>query len=189
MMLKLLLLSNKVSVIGVFGGGGGGGIGFITITITIATNILLLYHIIITITAAVTNNKKRGFIHCPLLDQAQKIQSAIEITRKSYTPKLCPVLSKGLSSLTTTTKGVTQAKYVTDRDLLKSKLPLTYASPLIGFTETTTTTTTTSATGNIGVVFVGRQAPGGHDVIAGIYDMLPEGSKLYGFVNGSVGKL
>jgi len=139
--------------------------------------------------AAVTNNKKRGFIHCPLLDQAQKIQSAIEITRKSYTPKLCPVLSKGLSSLTTTTKGVTQAKYVTDRDLLKSKLPLTYASPLIGFTETTTTTTTTSATGNIGVVFVGRQAPGGHDVIAGIYDMLPEGSKLYGFVNGSVGLL
>jgi pyrophosphate--fructose-6-phosphate 1-phosphotransferase len=43
----------------------------------------------------------------------------------------------------------------------------------------------------IGVVFCGRQSPGGHNVIAGLYDTLsrnsPEGSSVLGFVGGTLG--
>ena len=41
---------------------------------------------------------------------------------------------------------------------------------------------------NIGVVFCGRQAPGGHNVVAAVYDGVKEissGGKVYGFIGGS----
>lgn len=47
----------------------------------------------------------------------------------------------------------------------------------------------TTAPLTIGVVFCGRQSPGGHDLIAGVLDALPAGSKLYGFVGGTKGLL
>merc|ERR1719399_2740171 len=43
---------------------------------------------------------------------------------------------------------------------------------------------------NFGILFCGRQAPGGHDIIAGLYDYVKGLSgqrKLYGFVGGSAG--
>lgn len=36
----------------------------------------------------------------------------------------------------------------------------------------------------IGVVFCGRQCPGGHSVVSGLFDSLPAGSKLLGFIGG-----
>ena len=39
----------------------------------------------------------------------------------------------------------------------------------------------------VGVVFSGGQAAGGHNVICGLFDALPIGSVLYGFLNGPAG--
>ena len=43
---------------------------------------------------------------------------------------------------------------------------------------------------NFGILFCGRQAPGGHDIVAGLYDYvktLGNDSKVYGFIGGSTG--
>ena len=48
----------------------------------------------------------------------------------------------------------------------------------------------TPATSNFGVLFCGRQAPGGHDIIAGLYDYVHSvGGRLFGFVAGTQGLL
>ena len=38
----------------------------------------------------------------------------------------------------------------------------------------------------VGVVFCGRQCPGGHNVVSGLFDSLPAGSTLLGFVGGEL---
>ena len=76
---------------------------------------------------------------------------------------------------------------VADQDKIKALFPKTYGMPCIGFESAEKTEFKPL---NCGVILSGGQAPGGHNVIAGLYDGLkachPD-SKLYGFLGGPSG--
>jgi diphosphate-dependent phosphofructokinase len=66
---------------------------------------------------------------------------------------------------------------------LKSHFPLTQGQPLLKVAGGGQPLTPL----HIGVVFSGGPAPGGHNVIWGLFDALPSGSQLFGFQNGPSG--
>ena len=110
--------------------------------------------------------------------------SALQKARKAYSPKLPAALSKG--ALVEITKGNPLPAFA-DTDKIEKLFPSTSNMPDLKF----------SAKGgklanpvNVGVILSGGQAPGGHNVIAGIFDgirSLNENSKLYGFLGGPSG--
>src|SRR5574344_697025 len=110
-------------------------------------------------------------------------KSALQIERASYAPKL-PDALKGL------VKAVEGAptQSVADQEESKKMFPNTYGLPIVKFESTTDKTE--YAPINVGVILSGGQAPGGHNVICGIFDGIkklnPE-SKLYGFLDGPSG--
>ncbi len=110
--------------------------------------------------------------------------SQLHKARTRYIPKLPSVFTNGPK--VKIVKGKTGTS-VADRDKIKSLFPKTYGMPSISF-ETVDHTSFKPL--NIGVILSGGQAPGGHNVIAGIYDALkachPD-SKLYGFLGGPSG--
>ncbi len=112
--------------------------------------------------------------------------SPLQSARFAYSPKL-PAILRGSIDKVIAVKG-SAAEPAEDRDRLRATFPRTYGLP----------TVTLSAGENpgirkpmkIGVILSGGPAPGGHNVIAGIYDGLkaanPE-SSLYGFRGGPGG--
>lgn len=110
------------------------------------------------------------------------IKSPLQIARASYQPKL-PASLKG--SVVLKEGAATQS--VADQDDIKALFPNTYGMPLITFEAGEKKTYPVK---NAGVILSGGQAPGGHNVIAGLYDGLkalnPE-NKLYGFLGGPSG--
>jgi pyrophosphate--fructose-6-phosphate 1-phosphotransferase len=109
--------------------------------------------------------------------------SALQSARAKYQPKL-PNSLKGSVKLVEGEK--TQS--VADQNEIKQLFPNTYGMPMISF-ESTSEKKNFSAV-NVGVILSGGQAPGGHNVISGIFDGIkninPE-SKLYGFLGGPGG--
>ena len=109
--------------------------------------------------------------------------SALQSARAKYQPKL-PNSLKGSVKLVEGEK--TQS--VADQNEIKQLFPNTYGMPMISF-ESTSEKKIYSAV-NVGVILSGGQAPGGHNVISGIFDGIkninPE-SKLYGFLGGPGG--
>ncbi|MFA6745865.1 MAG: diphosphate--fructose-6-phosphate 1-phosphotransferase, partial [Bacteroides graminisolvens] len=70
----------------------------------------------------------------------------------------------------------------------KELFPNTYGMPLIQFVESASETSFSPV--NVGVILSGGQAPGGHNVISGLFDgikKLNADSKLYGFILGPGG--
>ncbi|GBU25224.1 pyrophosphate-dependent fructose 6-phosphate-1-kinase [Fibrobacteria bacterium R8-3-H12] len=106
--------------------------------------------------------------------------------RAEYKPKLPPSLCKGALKAVINAGAATQS--VSDQEQIKELFPNTYGAPILTFE-----TAKKPATGKplkVGVVLSGGQAPGGHNVIAGIFDgikSVAEGSKLYGFLGGPSG--
>jgi len=76
---------------------------------------------------------------------------------------------------------------VADQDAIKRMLPDIFGKPVVRFTSGESSNHQIK---NIGVILSGGQAPGGHNVIAGLFDALkasqPEG-KLFGFLKGPQG--
>ncbi len=109
--------------------------------------------------------------------------SALQAERAKYQPKLPNSLK---SSVKLVDGEKTQS--VADQEEIKKLFPNTYGMPLIAF-ETTNEKKQYAAV-NVGVILSGGQAPGGHNVISGIFDGIkninPE-SKLYGFLGGPGG--
>ena len=73
------------------------------------------------------------------------------------------------------------------QDDVRKLFPNTYGMPIIEFVEGASTC---HAPINVGVILSGGQAPGGHNVIAGLFDemkRLNSQSRLYGFLLGSGG--
>ena len=110
-------------------------------------------------------------------------KSALQIARAAYQPKL-PKALKG--NVKVVEGAATQS--VADQEEIKKLFPNTYGMPLIKFEATD------EATGfppiNVGVILSGGQAPGGHNVISGLFDgikKLNKESKLYGFILGPGG--
>ncbi len=113
--------------------------------------------------------------------------STLDQFRKQYTPKLPTALRMGLPH-TGWTEGE-KAEPKKDRDTIKSLFPKTYGLPMLKL-EGKNEATPAAKPLRVGVVLSGGQAPGGHNVIAGIFDglrSLHAESRLYGFTGGPSG--
>ena len=112
--------------------------------------------------------------------------SALQTERLKYRPKLPSSLAGGINNLMLSEGNKTQS--VKDQEQIQELFKNTYGKPIVTFK--TVSTGTQSEARNIGVILSGGQAPGGHNVIAGLYDALKQAnpnSKLYGFLGGPSG--
>lgn len=109
-------------------------------------------------------------------------KSALQIARASYSPKL-PLGLQGNVSV----KEGAPTQSVADQEEVKKLFPNTYGLPLVEFVPGEEKT---FAPMNVGVILSGGQAPGGHNVICGLFDgikRLNPANKLYGFLLGPGG--
>lgn len=112
--------------------------------------------------------------------------SSLQIERLKYQPKLPASLAGGINSLTMSEGSKTQA--VKDCEQIEELFKNTYGKPVVTFKSSSSKEACEKR--NIGVILSGGQAPGGHNVIAGLYDALKQSnpeSKLYGFLGGPSG--
>ena len=112
--------------------------------------------------------------------------SPLQIERLKYQPKLPASLQNGINSLEMIEGNPTQS--VADQQEIQNLFSNTYGKPTVEFKQSASTKT--SEARNVGVILSGGQAPGGHNVIAGLYDALKNAnpnSKLYGFLGGPSG--
>jgi len=110
-------------------------------------------------------------------------KSALQIARYAYQPKLPKALRGALKIVE---GGPTES--VADQEEVKKLFPNTYGMPYIIFEPSDGTPPKKSL--NAGVILSGGQAPGGHNVIAGLFDGLKRlnpANKLYGFILGPDG--
>ena len=109
-------------------------------------------------------------------------KSPLQIARSTYQPKL----PKALQGKVALQEGaLTQS--VADQEEIKNLFPNTYGMPLIHMVEGEEKQMPAI---NVGVILSGGQAPGGHNVICGLFDGLKRlnpDSKLYGFLGGPSG--
>ncbi len=112
--------------------------------------------------------------------------SPLQIERLKYQPKLPSSLAKGINCLELVEGEATQS--VRDQEQIKALFKNTYGKPVVTFNSTSSNKV--SELRNVGVILSGGQAPGGHNVIAGLYDALKQANsanKLYGFLGGPSG--
>ena len=112
--------------------------------------------------------------------------SPLQIERLQYQPKLPSSLQSGVNSLELVEGSATQS--VRDQEQIKALFANTYGKPTVTFKSTSSSGS--SEVKNVGVILSGGQAPGGHNVIAGLYDALKNANpsnKLYGFLGGPSG--
>ena len=109
-------------------------------------------------------------------------KSPLQIARACYQPKM-PAALRGKVVL----KAGEATQSVADQEEIKKLFPHTYGMPILSFEAGESKQYPVV---NAGVILSGGQAPGGHNVISGLYDGLkainPE-NKLYGFLDGPSG--
>jgi pyrophosphate--fructose-6-phosphate 1-phosphotransferase len=109
--------------------------------------------------------------------------SALQSARAKYQPKL----PNSLKSSVKLVEGDKTESVADQKDIL-GLFPNTYGMPLITFEATDAKQSYPAV--NVGVILSGGQAPGGHNVISGIFDGIKNinsDSKLYGFLGGPGG--
>lgn len=110
-------------------------------------------------------------------------KSPLQISRSLYHPKMPKALCGPVSL-----KEGKATESVADQAAIKELFPNTYGMPLITFEPATEKVAVPAV--NVGVILSGGQAPGGHNVISGLFDgikALNTESKLYGFLGGPIG--
>ena len=109
-------------------------------------------------------------------------KSALQIARAAYQPKL----PKALQGAVKIKEGA-PTQSVDNQEEIKALFPNTYGMPLVEFEPAEVMDATKM---NVGVILSGGQAPGGHNVISGLFDGIkklnPE-NHLYGFLMGPGG--
>ncbi len=109
-------------------------------------------------------------------------KSALQLARAAYQPKL----PKALQGAVKVKEGA-PTQSVDNQEEIKALFPNTYGMPLIEFEQSDVANT---AKMNVGVILSGGQAPGGHNVITGLFDTIkklnPE-NRLFGFILGPGG--
>ena len=114
--------------------------------------------------------------------------SPLQMARYQYNPKLPGMLRNGISEICVKNGGATES--VADQDKIKALFPNTYGKNEITFQKGENTSEAKKQV--VGVILSGGQAPGGHNVICGLYDALkatnPE-NVLIGFKGGPSGLL
>ena len=109
-------------------------------------------------------------------------KSALQKARAAYQPKL----PKALQGAVTIKEGAA-TQSVDNQEEIKKLFPNTYGMPLVEFVPAESETHKAM---NVGVILSGGQAPGGHNVISGLFDEVkklnPE-NRLYSFLMGPGG--
>ena len=109
-------------------------------------------------------------------------KSALQKARAAYQPKL-PMALQGAVKV----KEGAATQSVGDQEEIKKLFPNTYGMPIVEFEPATEANNTKM---NVGIILSGGQAPGGHNVITGLFDQIkklnPE-NRLYGFILGPGG--
>ena len=114
--------------------------------------------------------------------------SPLQAARYQYNPKLPGMLRHGISEISVVSGGATES--VADQEKIKALFPNTYGKNEIVFRKGVNTSGSKQLT--VGVILSGGQAPGGHNVVCGLYDALKATNKeneLYGFKGGPSGLL
>ena len=117
-----------------------------------------------------------------------KSLSPLQKARYQYTPKLPGMLRNGIADICVKEGLPTQS--VQDQEKIKALFPNTYGEKEITFEKGKNTSLAKKQV--VGVILSGGQAPGGHNVICGLYDALKATDKnnvLLGFKNGPSGLL
>ena len=112
--------------------------------------------------------------------------SALQKARYEYQPKVPSILTQDLETIAVEFGKNTES--VADQADLKALFANTYGKPLLNFVKGKNADVKKQI--KVGVILSGGQAPGGHNVIAGLYDGIKKGnknSKLYGFLGGPSG--
>ena len=110
-------------------------------------------------------------------------KSALQIARAAYRPQLPNVLAGAVS-----VKEGAPTQSAGDQEDIKKLFPNTYGLPEIIFEKASQAAPSKPV--NVGVILSGGQAPGGHNVISGLFDgikTINKDSKLYGFLMGPGG--
>ncbi len=110
-------------------------------------------------------------------------KSALQKARAAYQPKLPIVLTGAVKAVE---GDPTQS--VADQEAIKELFPNTYGLPELKFEKNANPTQGKPV--NVGVILSGGQAPGGHNVISGLFDgikKIHKDSRLYGFIMGPGG--
>ena len=114
--------------------------------------------------------------------------SPLQLARYQYAPKLPGMLRNGIAEICVQNGAATES--VADQQKVRALFPNTYGKNEITFRKGENTSEARKLT--VGVILSGGQAPGGHNVICGLYDALkalnPE-NQLYGFKGGPSGLL
>ncbi|MGN1262891.1 MAG: diphosphate--fructose-6-phosphate 1-phosphotransferase [Prevotella sp.] len=109
-------------------------------------------------------------------------KSTLQIARSAYQPKL-PKALQGAVSI----KEGEPTQSVDNQKEIEELFPNTYGMPVVEFVPSDTVN---NRRVNVGVILSGGQAPGGHNVITGLFDQIkkinPE-NRLYGFILGPGG--
>ncbi len=112
--------------------------------------------------------------------------SPLQKARYEYSPKLPGMLRHGIAEICVKEGEPTQS--VADQEKIQALFPNTYGKKEITFQKGENTSTPKKQV--VGVILSGGQAPGGHNVVCGLYDALkatnPD-NELYGFKNGPSG--
>ncbi len=114
--------------------------------------------------------------------------SPLQKARYEYSPKLPGMLRHGIAEISVKEGEETQS--VADQEKIKALFPNTYGKKEITFEKGTNTSAPKKQV--VGVILSGGQAPGGHNVVCGLYDALKATDSenvLYGFKNGPSGLL
>ena len=109
-------------------------------------------------------------------------KSALQVARAAYQPKLPNALKGAVKAVE---GAATQS--VGNQDEIKALFPNTYGLPVVEFLPADSENKKSI---NVGIILSGGQAPGGHNVISGLYDgvkSLNKDNKLYGFLMGPGG--
>ncbi|MBL0350046.1 MAG: diphosphate--fructose-6-phosphate 1-phosphotransferase [Elusimicrobia bacterium] len=115
--------------------------------------------------------------------------SALQMERLKFKPALPMVLKGGPGAVTAKAGRPTQS--LSDQASVQGLFPRTYGLPLVSFVSGKNPAVAKKAV-RIGVVLSGGQAPGGHNVLAGLLDGLKKANpknKLFGFLGGPSGIL
>ncbi|MDR2805382.1 MAG: diphosphate--fructose-6-phosphate 1-phosphotransferase [Dysgonamonadaceae bacterium] len=110
-------------------------------------------------------------------------KSALQIARAAYQPKV----PKTLTGVVKIREGQ-PTQSVSHQDEIRKLFPNTYGMPVVQFEEASEKKSYPPM--NVGVILSGGQAPGGHNVIAGLFDGIKDmnpNSRLYGFILGPGG--
>ena len=114
--------------------------------------------------------------------------SPLQKARYEYQPKLPGMLRNGIADICVKEGEATQS--VADQDKIKALFPNTYGKKEITFVKGANTSVAKKQV--VGVILSGGQAPGGHNVVCGLYDALKATDKsnvLLGFKGGPSGLL